>query len=311
VSGTGLSAAALERVRDAVAPNGRVVRVRPLRGGVSSVVHVVRLETASGKRQAVVVRRYGEYWKQADPAACKREFRLLEALAKTSFPAPRPLLLDAEGGPFGAPTVVMTRLPGRPILAPRDLRDYLRQSAEVLAEVHRVPTDGLGFLPHQRRLVERTLAHDPPALDDPLQRAVWDAVVADWPRVSANMEPDSLLHGDYWPANLLWHRNRLVGVVDWEQPRLGDRAVDVATCRGDVAVLFGPEAARLFLDDYERASGAPLRNLRFWDLLACTAALREILDWAAIYPVLARADLTPEISRERVRAYAQTALDRK
>jgi hypothetical protein len=90
----GLPAAALVRVRDELAPDGRVVRVRPLRGGISSSVHLVRLQAANGERQAVVVRRYGEYGQRTDPAACVREFRLLEVLARSSFPAPKPLLLD-------------------------------------------------------------------------------------------------------------------------------------------------------------------------------------------------------------------------
>ena len=39
----------------------------------------------------------------------------------------------------------------------------------------------------------------------------------------------TLVHGDYWPGNLLWQRGRLTGVVDWEEPRLGDPSRDVAT----------------------------------------------------------------------------------
>jgi aminoglycoside phosphotransferase (APT) family kinase protein len=231
-------------------------------------------------------------------------------LAKHSFRAPKPLLVDAEGGPFGAPAVVMTRLPGRPLLAPRNLPEYVRQIARTLADLHRLPIHELAFLPDQRELNARTLGTRP-AADDPLQHAIFDAAVEAWPRVPASSGTRALLHGDYWPGNLLWSRQRLVGVIDWEQPRLGDPAKDVATCRGDLTILFGPAAADDFLKEYESASGTRLRHSRFWDLLISTWAVREIEEWATVYPVLGRPELTPAIARQRIRAFAEAALARR
>jgi aminoglycoside phosphotransferase (APT) family kinase protein len=283
--------------------------VRPLRGGVSSSVHLVQLADAAGERHAVVVRRYGEYWQQTDPAAARREFSLLDVLARASFPAPRPLMVDAEGGPFGTPTVVMTRLPGRPLLTARDLSSYLQQMARTLAELHRLPTDELGFLPDQRHMVTRVLSKRPETVDA-LQLAVWDAAVAEWSRIGKLREQRVLVHGDYWPGNLLWVRGRLVGVVDWEQPRLGDLVKDVATCRGDLWVLFGQRAADEFLREYERASGTTICDLRFWELLISIEAVREMPEWAVGYRVLGRPDLTTETAVPRIRAFAQAALER-
>ena len=307
----GLPSAALERVQQSVAPGGRVVRVRPMRGGVSSSVHLVHLEGADGRRQAVVVRRYGEYWLKVDPTACAREYRVLELLSQRAFPSPRPLLLEAEGGPFGAPTVVMSRLPGRPLLAPRDLPEYFEQMARMLARLHAMPlgTD-FDFLPEQPALVNRTLSAEAPR-GDPLQEEVWHAVHAEWARVADRVgQRRALLHGDFWPGNLLWVRGRLVGVIDWEQPRLGDPTKDVATSRGDVSILFGVDAADAFVRTYERVSGTQVRELRFWDLLVCTWAVREIADWATVYPLLGRPDVSVDLARERIRAFARAALDR-
>jgi aminoglycoside phosphotransferase (APT) family kinase protein len=302
----GLRAAALERVRELVAPGGRVSRVRPLRGGISSSVHLVQLTTDAGVRQAVVVRRYGEYWQRTDPAACEREFRLLGVLAQSGFPAPRPLLLDAEGGPFGAPTVIMSRLPGRPSLSPRDRDGYLRQMADTLARLHALPTEHMEFLPDQRRIVERTVAAEYEG-DDPLQREINQALRAPWPRVAH--EPRVLVHGDYWPGNLLWLRGRLVGVVDWEQPRLGAPGKDIATCRGDLWVLFGPEAADAFVSYYEEAAQRTVSDMSFWDVLISTWAVREMDAWVEAYQILGRPDLTPEVARGRIRAFARAALE--
>jgi len=296
-------------VRQALAPDGQVLRVRPLRGGISSSVHAVQLEDAGSGRRTVVVRRYGEHWLPSKPSASEREFKLLEILARAAFPSPRPLMVDAEGGPFGTPTIVMTRIPGRPLLAPRDLSGYLRQIARTLAELHQLPTHELGFLRDQRDRVTRVLSKRPET-DDALQLDVWTAAVAEWSRISEIDERRVLVHGDYWPGNLLWVRGRLVGVVDWEQPRLGERVKDVATCRGDLWVLCGQPAADEFLREYERAAGIDVRDLRFWELLISIEAVRDMPEWAVAYRILGRPDLTTEIAVGRIRAFAQAALDR-
>jgi aminoglycoside phosphotransferase (APT) family kinase protein len=298
-------------VRDALAPDGEITRVRPLRGGISSSVHMVQLKDAAGARRAVVVRRYGEYFQRTDPAAAEREYNVLEILARAAYAAPRPLMFDAEGGPFGAPTVVMTRLRGRPLLKPRNLSSYLEQVAHTLAMLHQVPTHELDFLPDQRDMVTRVLSLGRrPKTDEALQIAVWDAAVAEWPRLKQAENQRALVHGDYWPGNMLWMRGRLVGVVDWEQPRLGDPARDVATCRGDLWVLFGQAAADEFLREYQREIGHNVGDLRFWDLLISVWAVHEMAEWAVAYRILGRPDLTTEVACERIRAFARAALDR-
>ena len=143
---------------------------------------------------------------------------------------------------------------------------------------------------------------------DPLQEWVWTEAQAEWARVSSLNLRRALLHGDFWPGNLLWLRGCLTGVIDWEQPRIGDPAKDVATCRGDLSILFGTQTADEFLRTYERASGTRVLNLRFWDLLTCTWAVREIAEWAAVYPNLGRADVGVELARERIRTFADQVL---
>lgn len=306
----GLSPAALERVRAVCAPDGRVVRVRPLRGGVSSSVHLVHLEASKGKREAVIVRRYGAYAQEHEPDAARREFDLLDHLSKLDQPVPRPLLVEeSAASAFQAQTVVMTRVAGRPLLAPHDLHEYLRQMAAALMRLHGVPVENLEFVPDQRRFVDRALRDEltPPA-DDALQTRMWGVARRLWQSLRGKQSRWQLVHGDYWPGNLLWRRGRLMGIVDWEQPRLGDPTKDVATCRGDLSILFGQSAADEFTSLYVELGGS-VTDLEFWDLLVATWAVREMPDWAVAYPLLGRADMTPEVAVERIRAFAQVALD--
>ncbi len=272
-------------------------------------MYLVHLEASDGTRLAVVVRRYDGEWYRADPEACTREVKVLEELNRWSFPAPRPLLLDKQGGPFGVPTVVMTPLPGRPVVRTPDIEDYVRQIATTLAQLHRVPIDHLDFLPDQAALLSNGLGKRKLA-DDPLEPGLRQAVLAAWTTVSAAPTRRTLVHGDYWPGNLLWQRGRLVGVVDWEDARIGDPGRDVAICRGDLTVLFGQHAANAFLRHYEAAAGDHVSNLPFWDLLTCTLALPELEHWLAGWRALGRSDMTVETARERFRGLARAALAR-
>jgi aminoglycoside phosphotransferase (APT) family kinase protein len=258
------------------------------------------------RRRAALRRRVAS---QCHPEACTREFRVLEEFGRWSFPAPRPLLLDQQGGPFGAPTVVMTRLPGRPLLRTPDIEDYVRQVATMLVQLHRVPSDRLDFLPDQVALLSNSLGKGKLA-DDPLEPGLRQAVLAAWPSVSAAPTRRTLVHGDYWLANLLWQRRRLIGVVDWEDACVGDPSVDVAICRGDLTLLFGQDAANAFLRHYEAAAGQRVNNLAFWDLLTCTLALPWVERWPASWRALGRSDLTVESARECFRGLARSALAR-
>lgn len=303
----GLSPAALQRVAEAVVPHGRVARYRPLRGGVSGSVFIVYVEVPDGPTRSVVLRRYDAPWHGDDPLRCTREFRTLAMLAKHQFPAPRPLMLDQDGASFGAPTVVMSRLPGRPRLQPAGVDGYVRQLAETLAPLHGLPVEDFDFLPDGTLALTQTLDARRVA-DDPIEPSLRQAVLARWPGVAACSAPQVVQHTDYWPGNVLWRRGRLTGVVDWEDVRLGDPSRDVAICRGDLSLLFGLDVADAFAEQYERIVGRALTNLPFWDLVTCTLALAEVDHWVPGWRALGRYDLTVEVARARLRSLAQRSL---
>jgi aminoglycoside phosphotransferase (APT) family kinase protein len=138
--------------------------------------------------------------------------------------------------------------------------------------------------------------------------AVWSAPRRMWrDPVPA---PRALVHGDSWSGNTLWHRDRLVGVVDWDGCAIGYPGWDVGNCRVDLAMSIGSGAQDVFLGAYEDARGEALRNLAFWDLLAATAAAPDPVQWLPGLHDLGRTDLTPELMRSRLRAFIADGLAR-
>jgi aminoglycoside phosphotransferase (APT) family kinase protein len=299
--------AGLSGLVDRVLPGGSVLWRRTLRGGVSAGVAVVRVQAPDGARRDLVVRRFDGAWHLKDPTIAVTEFRLLERLARSTVPAPRPLHLDRVGRFLGVQAIVMTRLPGRSLLDPADRTAYVRQAACALADIHRVSTRGLAFLPRQASLTPRWLAEDTVA-DDPLEPGLRTATLQAWPAIAATSRSARLVHGDYWPGNLLWQRQRLTGVVDWEDARLGDPAEDVGTCRADLVMLFGPGGADGFLPAYEAAAGRHVPHVAFWDLVTCTLRLTKLERWAPGWQALGRPDVSVELARDRVREFARQAL---
>jgi aminoglycoside phosphotransferase (APT) family kinase protein len=150
-----------------------------------------------------------------------------------------------------------------------------------LAAIHRV--DGsrpdLSFLPAQDELCAATLAWRPAQLDDSLSEgAIRDALAVAWPFPHRNKP--ALLHGDYWPGNILWKDGRLVAIVDWEDAARGDPLADLANSRLEVLWAFGVEAMRLFTHHYtSMATALDASALPYWDLYAALRPASKLSTW--------------------------------
>jgi len=305
------SRGALATLAEAIQPGSRVGAVRRLRGGVSSGMHAVQIIGPDDARRWVVVRRYGAWRLNHDPRVAEREWATLTALARVGVPTPRPLWLDVTGVVFGCPTLVTSRMPGRGLLAPHDLADWIRQLAATIARVHAAPLrpDEIAVLVSLREEIDRILSADTPdeaLASKPLGAEVWAALQDAWPWI----EHDGavIVHGDYWPGNTLWSRGTLTAIVDWEQARYGDPAKDVACCRLDLTVLIGPAAADAFLEAYRAASDLPIRRLYFWELFMASRAIESLDEWVKGYHDLGRTDLPVTEARARLEGFASRAL---
>jgi aminoglycoside phosphotransferase (APT) family kinase protein len=156
----------------------------------------------------------------------------------------------------------MSRLPGRPDVTPRDADSWVAALAQALTQLHETALDGAeGALPRPRRAE----TWRPPAGEhDPLTAAAVSAVSARLPSLSSEQV---FTHGDFHPGNVLWHRGRISGVVDWSAARLGARWSELAYCRADVCLLLGPDVADRLADAYSDIVGDTSDELAVYDLM--------------------------------------------
>lgn len=307
------AAAALARLCEAVAPGSRVLRVRRLRGGLDAATHAVELVLPSGERRAVVLRRYRDRESPQNRELVERTWHTLALLERLGLPAPRPVWLDPDGAVFGTPTFIMSRVPGRPDVAPRDPDGWARQLGAALAAIHTAPIDARdtellrrGQSPHTpAALLERAGA----ALAEDVDGTAIRAALDHWQPLVGPGEP-ALVHDDFWAGNTLWLRGRLQAVVDWDWATVGTSLVEVGYCRMDLAMLIGPQAPDVFLAGYEAAAGRRVSHLFYWDLLGSLPALPDPVKWLPGYHDLGRTDITPDLMRDRLRAFVAGALAR-
>src|SRR3954451_14302775 len=114
-------------VEQTLGSSARVVGLKRLTGGLTSIVHRLTVER-NGRREEYVLRWWvpDSEWEQWIARAVSLETAVLTKLEGSDIPAPRVIdsITDAA---LGGPAVLMTRLPGKVHLMARDRERWLLQ----------------------------------------------------------------------------------------------------------------------------------------------------------------------------------------
>jgi aminoglycoside phosphotransferase (APT) family kinase protein len=282
----------------------RSLRVRRLKGGISSAVHAVEIMDAAGELQRYVVRRWtAEVVTTGDgadgTAQVRREAGVLTGLAESELPAPRLVAADAEASSCSYPTLVMTWLPGKVMLRPADPDGWLRQQADLLPRIHAADVPA----PDVDLWLDLDALEIPDwSTDDGLWRAALDLVQRPAPGGQR-----CFIHRDYQPFNLLWTGATLSSVVDWVWSSYGPPDIDVAHCRLNLTVLYSSDRAARFLERYEAVAGRRVEP--WWDV---AGLLVYLPGWGSFLQQQAGSHLTVDYAgmHERMETTLRAALNR-
>ena len=266
-----------EQLVQRVAPQGQLKRIWRLTGGVSAQMIAFEVEDSTGRIRKMIVRLHGEADRHRNPHIADDEFKLLNLLHAAGVAVPRPYYLDALGEIFAKPAVVLEYIEGRPEFEPANLTPFICQLAACLTKIHRTDLTNfdVSFLPKQ----DPRFGKRPETLDESLAEGrIRDTVEAVWPLPRLNAA--ALLHGDFWPGNVLFRAGRLVAVIDWEDAHVGDPLADVANSRLEILWAFGREAMQTFTVRYQ--AGMPtldFTHLPVWDLCAALRPASKLSEW--------------------------------
>jgi aminoglycoside phosphotransferase (APT) family kinase protein len=215
-----------------------VREMRTLTFGISSDMRLIEADGVP-----LVLRRYVDESVHELPVAVANEALALRAAGAVLGPlVPAPIAHDVTGTRSGCPSLIMTYLPGQPIIHDLDLR----QIVEPLALLHAQPApEGL---PRYRHWFDLDRLAVPEWTKEP---EAWAELI----ETVGGRVPSAehvFLHRDYHPGNLLWENRALSGIVDWPSSCRGPRGVDVAHARGNLALVDGVGVAEQFLRAYHR-----------------------------------------------------------
>ncbi len=215
------------------------LRVELIAGGRSNLTYFV-----TGADRTIVLRRppLGHVLATAHDMA--REYRVISALAPTTVPVARPIVLCEDDSVLGAPFYLMERVDG---IVLRNFDDAVALGAAlipplsyrlvaVLGELHAIDPESIGLSDFGRPagFLERQLKRWSTQLESSKSREVpgIDALVDRLAKKVPTTQRSTIVHGDYRLDNVIMQqqidgRYDVGAVVDWEMSTLGDPLTDI------------------------------------------------------------------------------------
>jgi len=251
---------------------GAVIRgASALTGGVSADATLVHIEAPTGGLRTLVLREHGDNHCGHEAAL---EFQLLERLHSLGVSVPKPLGFGGGDGPNQHPYVLLEFIEGSTDMPSSVAKARITAAANKLISIHSLKTDSLPKLPLR-------LDPLPELLDFLPDGAEWEELRSKLLRMNSTTFTGKgvLLHGDYWPSNIVWAGGKLVGVIDWEDAAIGDPLSDVACACLELRYIHGDWGAECFLNAYSTQRYVDPVRLALWQAYVAAAGNQSMGGW--------------------------------
>ncbi|PRX96585.1 phosphotransferase family protein [Allonocardiopsis opalescens] len=296
-----------------LAAGERIVGIEALHGGITAEMRRLTIAARDGRTRDLVLRSFVDpfYLEHAEDWLA-RETGALSLLAGTGVPAPGLVAVDPTAAQCAYPSLLMTHLPGRPVLDDEGVETRVPLLARQLAAIHAVrPVE------RPRTYVALTTA-DTVVVPRGADAAAWAAAI-DVIRRPPPPYAGRFLHRDFQPGNVLFDLPphgpagaRISGVVDWAAASWGPADLDVAHCAVNLALLHGPAWGLRFPEAYEEAGGvlaAAASERLYWQVRDALASSEEVRPVARQWRRAGRTDLTTRTVEQRLDAYVTALMD--
>jgi aminoglycoside phosphotransferase (APT) family kinase protein len=195
-------------------------------------------------------------WSKCSKPDVLRQYRLLEALHRQGIRVSEPI---GFGRTETGDSVLLTSYHG--ISITRVNPSIFKKIAAILADIHRLPPDGLegkalaryDFVGYFFLGIEAF-----PAMKEELIRLV----------ASADMKMDRIIHGDFNLGNIL-EENGQYTVIDWTNGQLGDPRYDLSWACLLLRIYLSESKSLTFLYKYQEEMPVAMGELEIFEALAC------------------------------------------
>ncbi|MFB7496584.1 phosphotransferase family protein [Streptomyces sp. NPDC056161] len=288
----------------------RIVRIEALHGGLAAEMRRLTIGTRDGDTRDLVLRTFvgvehAEDW-------LNREAGALALLTGTDVSAPGLVAVDPTAEHCEYPSLLMTHLAGRTVLADEGVETRVPLLARQLVAIH-----ALRPVERPRAYVALTTA-DTVVTPKGADAAAWAAAI-DMIRKPPPPYEGRFLHRDFHPGNVLFDvpspspaDARITGVVDWAATSWGPTDLDVAHCCTTLALLHGPAWGLRLAEEYEAAGGvlaATASERLYWRVRDGLAFSEEVRLVSRPWREAGRTELTTRAVEERLDAYVTALMD--
>jgi aminoglycoside phosphotransferase (APT) family kinase protein len=216
-------------------PGGELA-VEQFKGGQSNPT----FKLTAGSKQYVLRTKPGPAAKLLPSAhAIDREYRVMDALHRAGFPAPKQVALCLDEAVIGRAFFIMDYVEGR-VLWDQSLPGMTRAERgaiydelnRVIAQLHTLDPAKIGLADYGKpgnyfaRQIERWTKQYQASALEPIE--AMDRLIEWLPRHIPPGDQTSIVHGDYRLDNMIFHPTepRILAVLDWELSTLGHPAAD-------------------------------------------------------------------------------------
>ena len=260
----------LQKVLNSFVPGLELIHFEPLTGGVSSEVFLI--EAKQNKTKIKLVLRYeGGMPSKID---ITNEFNLLQALANTNIPSAEPLFIDTSCKILDKPFMLLSFMEGDIIIPNTDNLDLITKMADQLRCIHSINPALLPDLPIQIDPIEGLLKYLPKG-DEWMEIKNYISSLKN----TAFEGQRVFLHGDFWPGNILWAKDEIVGIVDWDYAAIGDPLSDLAVSSLEMRYEFGKEGMNQLCEAYLKHSMIDNSRFSLWLISIASSTLHFINQW--------------------------------
>ena len=258
------------KLSDSLINYGEIINVSELSGGFSTDVFLLELTKSENISKLVLRMEAG----LPSENSAKTEYKLLECLKETTIPSAVPVYLDSSGSLLGKPFFISSYIEGSQNLGSKDDAFFIEIIANQLKNIHMVNTDNLPKLPLRVDPLEGLLDYLPKKdnwieIREYIKELSFEKYNADF----------KLLHGDFWPGNLLWKSDNIVGVVDWDYAAIGDPLYDLAVSCLMFRYLYGQQDMESFKVAYIDQSEFDEKRFLLWSINIASSTLYFINEW--------------------------------
>ncbi len=171
--------------------------------------------------------------------AIDREFKVMDALQKAGFPAPRQLLLCLDEAIIGRAFFLMEMVEGRvlwdqslPGMTQAERAAIYDETNRVIAQLHTIDYAAVGLADYGKpgnyfkRQIERWTKQYQASATETIE--AMDKLIEWLPNNIPEGEATSIVHGDFRLDNMIFHPTepRILAVLDWELSTLGHPLAD-------------------------------------------------------------------------------------